>query len=322
MTAIVTPRPAPLLTDGAVPAARPTFPGVLRGELFKVARQRLNWVMILGVTAITLLVFPFPLTNAGVRQELQHQPQTFLYQFMGITLSVQRIFVGVFLLVATARMVGLDYQQGTIRVLLARGVGRLQLLGAKLLAMTIAALVIFAWGLLLNAVGGVAIVVAGTGTFQGVAALTGRFWAATGIYILTVLMSMGVSILLAASVTIVTRSLAFGLAGALSWFAADNIGVLFIVLISRFTQSALWPDLTGYLLGPELNLMPVVVVPALARTMVTPTGVVSAPMPALSIGIPPLVTYDGRHVVVVALVYGVIFAAAAALVIWRRDVLE
>ena len=61
-----------------------------------------------------------------------------------------RVFTGFFLLILTARMIGQEYQLGTIRVLLARGVGRLQLLFAKLLTMAIIALILLIVGLALN----------------------------------------------------------------------------------------------------------------------------------------------------------------------------
>ena len=51
-----------------------------------------------------------------------------------------RVFTSFFLLILTARVVGLEYQLGNIRVLLACGIGRLQLLFAKLLAVVVIAL--------------------------------------------------------------------------------------------------------------------------------------------------------------------------------------
>jgi ABC-2 type transport system permease protein len=328
MTTLVTPQPAPSVAQGAVPTARPTWFGLLRGELFKLTRQRANWVMALGIAAITLLPFLYGVSynasnHSQTLEALQNPPQLFLYYVMGLTLALQRVLVGLFLLIATARMVGLDYQQGTIRVLLARGVGRLQLLGAKLGAVTLVGLGLFAVGIVLNVVGTVVLVHAIAGNFDAIHALTGQFWVAARIDILTVLVSMGVSILLAASVTIVTRSLAFGLAGALGWFAADNIAVPLLSLIWALTnKSDFWQNVTGYLLGPELNVMPAVVVPAVTITGTLHGHVVSKVVAAPTLGIPPLVSYDGAHALVVALVYGVIFAAAAVLVLWRRDVLE
>ncbi len=325
MTTLVASRPTSSVGSSAVPAARPTFLGVLRGELFKLTRQRLNWLLVLGVTGITLaphIYFVFFSDHSAIQQQLQDPPQLFLYQTMGATLAIQRVFVGIFLLVATARMVGLEYQNGTIRVLLARGVGRLELLGAKLLAMTLVGLALFALGIVLNVIGTIIWVRDIAGNFDAFGALTGPFWTATGVDILAVLISMGATILLAASVTIVTRSLSFGLSGALGWFAADNIGVLFLFLIYRFTQNDFWINVTGYLLGPELNVMPAVIVPALTITGTIHGQVVSKAQAPITMGIPPLVNYDGAHALVIALVYGVVFAAAAVLVMWRRDVLE
>jgi ABC-2 type transport system permease protein len=326
MTTLVASQATSSVASVALPAARPSFFGVLRGEVFKLTRQRVNYFLVFLVSAVALLphgYFLFFSNHSAIQGQLQDPPQLFLYDTMGATLALQRVFVGIFLLVATARMVGLEYQNGTIRVLLSRGVGRLPLLGAKLAAMALAGLAVFAWGILLNVIGTVVWVRDIAGNLDPFSALTADFWKATGVDILTVLISMGVSILLAASVTIVTRSLSFGLSAALGWFAADNIGLLFLLLIARFTQNDFWINVSGYLLGPELNNMPAVVVPALTITGTSPAGVVvSKAVAPITLGIPPLVNYDGAHALLVALAYGVVFAAAAVLVMWRRDVLE
>jgi ABC-type transport system involved in multi-copper enzyme maturation permease subunit len=325
MTTLIAAPPVSAVSGAAVAATRPSFFGILRGELYKLTRQRVNWFLLLVVSAVALLPYiaaVFFIDHSQTLKSMQNPPQLFLFDFMSATLDLQRVFVGIFLLVATARMVGLEYQNGTIRVLLARGVGRLQLLGAKLLAMTIAGLAVLAWGILLNVVATVVMVQDISGNLDPINALTADFWKSTGVMVLTVLISMGVSILLAASITIVTRSLSFGLAGALGWFAADNIGVLFMFLIYRFTQNDFWINATGYLLGPQLNTMPAAVVPALTITGVFRGQVVSRPTPPLTIGISPFVTYDGTHALLTALAYAVVFAAAAVVVMWRRDVLE
>jgi ABC-type transport system involved in multi-copper enzyme maturation permease subunit len=134
-------------------AARPTFFGTLGGELFKLRRQRVNWLLALLVSAITGLTYIFFVTSSETRTVLAQQPLFGLYRLMGTELAVQRAFIGILLLAATARMVGLEYQQGTIRILLARGVGRLQLLGAKLVTMALVGLALLAWRILLKAAG-------------------------------------------------------------------------------------------------------------------------------------------------------------------------
>jgi ABC-type transport system involved in multi-copper enzyme maturation permease subunit len=308
--------------QGARREARPSFVGILRGELFKVSRTRSNWVILGGITLLLFGIFFLLVNTAGPQKVLANQPLLFLYHVMGAMLAVQRAFIGIFLLIATARMVGLEHQQGTLRILLARGVGRLQLLGAKLLAMAIVALVVFACALVLSTGLVLAAIYQIQGNLDALQSLTPEFWTATGVYILTVLISMGVSILLATSVTIVSRSLSFGLAGALGWFAADNIGILVGYLVFKFTNNDFWLKVPAYFLGPELNLMPSVVVPALTFTTMTEKGPVTGPLPVDSIGFTPMVTYDGTHALLVALIYAVIFAVSAAVVIWRRDVLD
>jgi ABC-type transport system involved in multi-copper enzyme maturation permease subunit len=47
------------------------------------------------------------------------------------------VLSGIFILVLAAHVVGLEYQYGAIRVLLARGVGRLHLLSGKIVALTL-----------------------------------------------------------------------------------------------------------------------------------------------------------------------------------------
>jgi ABC-type transport system involved in multi-copper enzyme maturation permease subunit len=283
--------------------------------------------MALGLTLVTIGPYLYAVigqNNSRTLDAMRNPPQLFLWYLMGFALALQRVVIGIFLLTMTARMVGLDYQQGTIRVLLARGVGRLQLLGAKLLSVTLVGLGLFAWGIVLNILGATLFVRAVAGNFDTIKVLTPAYWVGGRVDILTVLVSMGVSILLAAAVTIVTRSLSFGLAAALGWFAADNLAVPIILRTAYvLTNGAnFWQQVSAYLLGPELNVMPSVVVPALRITGTLQGQVVSHATPAPALGITPLVSYDGTHAVMVALVYGVIFAAAAVVVMWRRDVLE
>jgi hypothetical protein len=194
-----------------------------------------------------------------------------------------------------------------------------QLLGAKLLAVALAGVGLLTCGIVLNLLGALLAVRVVGGNLAPFKALSHAYWTDGGTFVLTVLVSMGVSILLAAALTIVTRSLSFGLAGALGWFAVDNVVLPIVLEIAyHLTNGQIWMQVGSYLLGPELNLMPAVVVPSL--TIMGKTG--SAPIPAFTLGTVPPLTYDGRHALMVALVYGMIFAAAAALTLWRRDVLE
>ncbi len=287
-------------------ASRPSFLGILGGEIFKITRQWTTWVMLILLVGIITLPYVITLTIPNIKDSIDNAPLRFFYSRMGSNLAVLRAFCGIYLLILTARVIGLEYQLGTIRVLLARGVGRLQLLAAKLLAVVIVALTLLIGGLLFNAILMSVILTLLTGNLNALSALTSTFWSDTWLYILTVMTSMGVTILLAAAVTVLGRSQVFGLSVALAWFPADNIGVAFMLLAFRLTHNDFWQNITAYFLGPNLNVMPTVVVPT----------------QVFSIGVPPLVQVDGTHTLLVALVYAIIFAAVAIVLTWRRDVKE
>jgi ABC-2 type transport system permease protein len=305
-------------------ATRPSFPGIVSGEIFKQTRSRpVLWLAILVLVTAALPALFLALSPETKSQLSGPTPGIFYFTVMNINLSVLRIFVGVFVLIATALLVAQEYQNGTIRILLGRGVDRVQLLLAKLVAMSLLALGLLAVGLVVVTGSTLLGIQVAAGNLDSLKVLNGDFWHSTWIYLLTVLISVGVSILLAACVAVVGRSLAFGVSAAIGWFAADNIGVLVMLLVFRFTQNEFWEQITGYFLGPILNTMPAVVVPGLPVTLMSPNGAaINGAFPAQVIGFPPLVNYDGTHALLVALIYGVVFLAIAVILTWRRDVKE
>ncbi|HEY7835128.1 MAG TPA: hypothetical protein VIG30_16245, partial [Ktedonobacterales bacterium] len=150
-------------------------------------------------------------------------------------------------------------------------------------------------------------------------AITSKFWTDAGWYILTVAISMGATLLLGVAANVVGRSLAFGLGVGLIWFPADNIGTIIMSLIAQFTNNPFWNNITGFFLGPTLNVLPALIVPA--RVITGPLGQ-TASKPASTLGIPPLVSVTSTQAILVIVGYCVVFAAIAIYLTWRRDVLE
>jgi ABC-type transport system involved in multi-copper enzyme maturation permease subunit len=286
--------------------ATPSFPGIVRGEIFKVSRQWTIWIMLVLLTGIIILPYLVMVTAPNAKSGLEHAPLAFLTSRIEDNLAVLRVFSGFFLLILTARIIGLEYQLGTIRILLARGVGRLQLFSAKLLTAVIFALFVLIGGLLLNALLTCAMVAILTGNLNALNALTSAFWSDIWVYILTIMISMGVSILLAAAMSAIGRSQVFGLSASLAWFPADNFGTIIMLLVFRLTHNNFWQNITGYFLGPVLNTMPSSLLPKGAST----------------VGITPLVNVDGTQALLVTLAYAIIFAAVAIFLTWKRDVQE
>ncbi len=291
-------------------AARVRFAGIVYGEWLKISRQWTTWVMLWLLAGAICLPYLVSLARSSLTTTIQTQPLQSLYFDVAAALFVLRVFSGLLLIVIIARLIGMEYSSGAIRVLLARGVGRTQLLAAKLLAAGGVALAILAGGLALNALLTVLIVGAETGSLRAFTAPNAGFWQDTAVYIGTVTISMAVTILMAAAVTVVTRSLAAGLSAALSWFAADNLGLIFFFVGAALTKGDLWLKATTLLLGPNLNAMPGAVL--LPRTEAQEFSAINA----------PLAPVDGAHTLLVAAIYALAFAVAAFLLTWRRDVQE
>lgn len=297
---------APTLHTERLHTATPSFFGLVRGEFFKISRQWTIWLMLVLLLGVIILPYLITFTISNIKDSLHNAPLYFLTVRMESNVSILRVFIGIFLLVLTATVIGLEYQLGTIRIMLARGVGRLQLLAAKVLTVTLFGLAVLIVGLLLNVALMCIVVSLVSGNLDAFKAIDNTFWHDTWLYVLSTLISMGVTILLATALSVVGRSLAIGLSAALVWFPIDNIGSEFLYLADRLTHNDFWLNISAYLLGPNLNRMPVALVGK----------------NALGIGITPLVEVDAPHTLYITLVYAIIFAVVAIVLMWRRDVRE
>lgn len=292
-----------------VETLRPRFFGVLRGELRKISRHWLTWVLSVLLLGVILLPFIVYAATPFTKTDLQQEPGIFLYRLVESNLFVIRVFSGIYLLILTGWLFGMEYQYGTIRILLARGTGRLQLLFAKLLTMYIVAFAVLAVGVAIDFVLTNVIVRVVAREPNAFNAATASFWSDMRIYVGTIAISMAVTVLLAMCLTTVLRSLTYGIGASLVWFPADNIGLLVMLLAFNLTGNTIWENITAYWLGPNLNAMPSV--------MLTTTVGREALSRASQ---PPLVTVDGRHTLIVAAVYAVIFLAVSVVLTVRRDV--
>jgi ABC-2 type transport system permease protein len=189
-------------------------------------------------------------------------------------------------------------------VLLGRGTGRLQLLSAKLLALTLTGLTLLL----------VYLVAASTYLFVAVVMLEGNFarianlpnaWHDLGLNIVIALVSIGINILIGTTAAVLGRSLAFGLGAALAFFPADNFGTIVMDLLNRLTNQHIWQDVTAYFLGPNLNVLQPLLVHGERAAFAQPS-----------------VDVDATHAFVVTAVYAAVFLAVSIILTRRRDVLQ
>lgn len=290
------------------PAIHASFLGIMRGEFLKIAR--LFWLMLVILTAGFLVGFLLGAIEPNVKTDLQRTPLHFIYYSMESNLVIFRIFSGIFLLILTSFAIGREYQYGTIRILLARGAGRVQLLLAKIAVLALIALALLVVFTLLTALLTCAQMLIVIGNLNGLNALVPAFWRNIGIDLFAVIASMGATILLAAAMNALGRSLTFGLSASLIWFPIDNISVVVLSVLAEVTHSDFWRSTTPYLLGPLLNRLPGMLLPKDAFSGFE------------SFGSGPLVPVSGSHALWVIGAYTFIFLVLAFIPTWKRDVRE
>ena len=316
---------ASLATDATLQmTARETrsgFLSLLRAELFKIGHLRITWVLMGVYTVIVVGLQLILASGPNKASQLRSDPLGSFYNVMEGDFSIVRILSGIVLLVLAAHVIGLEYQLGTIRILLGRGIGRLQLLGAKVAALALVALAVMTFGLLIELVFSWAIVAASAGNANPWRVLGTEFWTDVRFYALCVLINAGATLLLGVAAAAVGRSLSFGLAVGLSWFAVDNLASIPLSLLFQVTHNDFWRNLSGLLLGPLLNRLPDYIAPPYHTTAHGPHGPVVAHAVS-GFGSLPLVSVSGGQALAVILAYSLVFAAAAVVTTWRRDVLE
>lgn len=290
-------------------AARPSFLGLMRGEWLKLSRQWTFWIM-LGLMVGGYILFTLILAGGGnLTDRIHREPAAVLYTFMQSNLFLLRVFWGMMVIIMTARLIGMEYSGGTIRIVLARGVGRLQLLFAKLSVITLVAFICAALLEIFATICGLIAIAAVVGNLNVLNSANATFWSDTRAYIGSVAVSLIVSILMAAAVTTVTRSLAAGLSVSIAWFPVDNFSILLLVLGDRLTHWDFWSLLSGDFLGLNLNQMP--------------EKVLSSPSVSV-VGnfLVPLTPVTAAHTFLVAGIYAAIFVVVMIVMTALPDVKE
>ena len=292
----------------SVAAVRPSFFGAVRGETIKVSRQLSFWVM-LAVAAVLLVVIVLAFTSAeNIQTQAKTNPTAFAYGVRDVFGTVFQIGSGIFLLILGSRLFAMEYSAGTIRIIYARGVGRLHLLLAKMLTLAIVGVILLAGYLVL--VGGILTLLVsswtgGIGTLQN---LPSEFWQDLGRWALVQGMSMGMAILMAAAAAGIGRSLAFAMAAALSFFPVDNFLTIILLLGVRITRhDQPWTAISQYLLGPNLNVVLNLIEPGHHARAAFAT---------------PLAPVDATHSLAVIGIFALGFATIAVMRAVRPDVLE
>ena len=289
-------------------AARPRFGGALRGETIKITRQLSFWLM-LGAAVLMLAVIVLAISGGqSITQGLASDPTAWAYNQLVTFGTVFQIGSGIFLLIIGARLFGMEYSSGTIRIAYARGVGRLQLLLAKMLTLAIIGLGLLAGYVLLAGAILAVLVNALHGNLDPVQRITAGFWADVGRWAGVQAVSMGLAILMAAAAAAVGRSLAFAIAASLAWYPVDNFLQILEQLGIRVTGHLQpWVEISQYQLATNLNVL---------LQLWEPGHQARAAFAA------PIQPVDLTHAALVIAAFGLAFAVVAVVRTARPDVLE
>jgi ABC-2 type transport system permease protein len=287
---------------------RPRFFGTVRGEALKVSRQLSFWLMLAGAVVLLAIVTLAITSASNIQDQLKTDPTAWAYGARDIFGTIFQIGSGIFLLIVGSRLFAMEYSSGTIRIIYARGTGRLRLLLAKMLTLAIVGILLLA-GYLVVAGGVLALLVnAWTGSLAPLQHLPSEFWQDLEMWASVQGMSIGIVILMAAAAAGIGRSLAFAMAASLAFFPVDNFSVILESLASRITkQDHPWLNISQYQLGPNLNIVLNLIEPGHHARGAFAT---------------PLVPVDATHALVVVGAFAVAFAAIAIVRTVRPDVLE
>jgi ABC-type transport system involved in multi-copper enzyme maturation permease subunit len=210
---------------------------------------------MLAGSLVLLAVITLAITSAqNIQDQLKTDPTGWAYGVRDVFGTIFQIGSGIFLLVVGSRLFAMEYSSGTIRIIYARGTGRLGLLLAKMLLLAIIGVALLV-GYVAVAGALLAVVVnTWTGSLAPVQHLPAEFWQDIEMWVVVQGMSMGIAILMAAAAAGIGRSLAFAMAASLAFFPVDNFTVILEALGARITkQDHPWLNISQYQLGPNLN---------------------------------------------------------------------
>jgi ABC-2 type transport system permease protein len=280
----------------------------MRGEALKLSRQLSFWLSLAGAVFLLAVVVLAISGGVNIKNLLLQDPTTWAYDKLETFGTLFQIGSGIFLLLFGARLMGMEYSSGTIRILYARGTGRLGLLLAKVLTLAVVGVGLLAGFVVIVGVILAVMITVLTGSLDAVRQVSSEFWADLGRWAFVQGISMGLAILLAAAAVAVGRSLAFGMAAALAFYPVDNfLNILELLGIRATGHQQPWVGISQYQLSTNLNVLLQLIEPH------------HRARPAFA---SPLAPVDATHAFVVVGIYALVLAVIALVRTTRPDVLE
>jgi ABC-type transport system involved in multi-copper enzyme maturation permease subunit len=276
------------------------------GDLLQVRRQRLIWLgLALASLVFIAVVEAWGAGEESVRTLYRAHPEGWATTVLPGVEMLFQYSSGLLMLLVSAWLMGACYGSGVLRLLLARGAGRLQVLLARLLVLVLFALLLLLIGAALTAIYFGSVALAAQGSLGGLLHLSPSFWRTLGLGAGAEMVSMLACGVLGMTAAVIGRSVAFGVGVAVAFFPADSLYCQWAPLLGQLTRLSLWGRVTGYLLGPDLNALT-------QRMRVGPPSRVPVPVPVGDV--------STVHAATVVAIWMVGLLVLAAVLIQRRDV--
>ena len=315
MIAPMTPPPA-FIAEPAAPTPDGNwlteFARLVRWELFLAWRRRamiitLTCLLLAGYQLIVLVQYGIYASDSADTSSATDIGQALTFPGALGVIGALISYAGVLLFVVLAgALIGSEYSYSTLRLSLARGVGRGRLLAAQIGALAILALLLSALALILSALVGLLGLALGLPQAAGV--LSAGLFGEIVVYWLAVAFNIFAYALIAVWIGTLSRSVAGAIAGPLVIIVVEVVTANFLVALGSLSPErpllnfiAHIPD---YMMGVNTN------------ALITWAG--DGPYPFTSGG----ASVGVAHALIVSLAYCALFIAISYLALRNRDILE
>ncbi|HET9919710.1 MAG TPA: ABC transporter permease subunit [Ktedonobacteraceae bacterium] len=317
--------PAPIAAPVAAPAKPVRAANIwqlTRNELFKLWKRRLVWGLLAFdlfcvFAAWCVLVFYAMKTHDGFQPgHLLGGPEA-LSHSIGQPMTLGRR-AGEFICAALGGLAfGGEFSSGSIRLVLSRGVNRASYLVAKYLALAIACLALVIAGLLMSAIltNFLILIHQPAPTLLN---LDGPTLAAIFGMCLGTFENFLFCLLLGATLSLLTRSAAFGISASFGYLIGEDIGAQILPVIGKSLHIPLGQQINMLLFTTNLNAFYANSLPkALAAGLDRLDGVIACAPTANS-----CVTVSIGQSLLVVLVWAIVLAGTSTYLFIKRDVLQ
>jgi ABC-type transport system involved in multi-copper enzyme maturation permease subunit len=206
-------------------------------ERLKILKRPMTWITFLIIVAGTAAIVFIAYLTIHASDVKPAEKASRIADFTwptGITRSFDiGGFLGqILLVVVAASLVGSEYGWGTIRVMVGTGASRTKLLLAKLIAVSLAAIIFLLGAAAAGSLASLINTVAGGHTLT-LGTVNGAWWGDLALMILRSWFALWVMVVLAFSIASVTRSVAAGIAVGIGWPFLEQILAALLGLVGN-----------------------------------------------------------------------------------------